>query len=89
MMWNLHAMDKTPPELPIDHLREALPEGHEARADVDALHGELVKERPSAQEIAGRVERLRRWPQVASTVANWWDDPRTQLFIQELTAAGL
>jgi|GEM_PF-923982 len=80
---------RTRPDLPASELHGALEDGHEAHAEIDALHGELSKEQPSAREIAKRVERLRRWPQLASVIANWWDDPRVQLFIQELSAAGL
>lgn len=77
------------PPLPLGELHDALEEGDGGHAEIDALHGELAKERPSAEVIAATVESLRSLPQLASIIANWWDDPRTQLFLQELNAAGL
>ena len=77
------------PALPLGELHGALDEDADGHAEIDALHGELAKERPSSEAIAAQVERLRSLPPLASLIANWWDDPRTQLFLQELNAAGL
>ncbi len=82
-------MAEQPPRLPTDQLHDALEGDHAAHAEIDALHAELGRDQPSTDEIHARVERLRGLPQVTSILANWWDDPRTQLFIHELTIAGL
>ncbi|TAM72663.1 hypothetical protein EPN44_15330 [bacterium] len=77
------------PPFPLGDLHDALDEDADGHAEIDALHGELAKERPSSEAIVAKVERLRSLPQLRSLIANWWDDPRTQLFLQELNAAGL
>lgn len=79
-------MDNRPPELPLDELRDRAPESGDA---IDALHAELGKERPSQEAIAEHVESLRRQPRIVTIIENWFDDPRTQTFLSELSATGL
>ena len=75
--------------LPLVRLREALPEGHAARATVDALHSEIGKPAPNRQAIATHVGRLRSLRELEAEVANWWDDPLTQRFVAYLNQIGL
>jgi hypothetical protein len=81
-------MDEKRPELPIEQLHAAA-ESATARAHIDALHAELSKERPSAEAIASHVERLREQPRLLALISNWFDDPRVQTFLTDLSAAGL
>jgi hypothetical protein len=77
------------PPLPVDQLRSAVPPEHEAHPTIDALHGELSSERPAPAAIKAHVESLRKHAPLTTLVANWFEDPRTQAFIAELTATGL
>jgi hypothetical protein len=82
-------MPDNPPQLPIDQLRAAVPGNPSAQAAIDELHGELASERPASSKIKAHVESLRKHAPLTVIIANWFEDPRTQTFIQELTAAGL
>lgn len=77
------------PEFPADQLRAALPDDPEIFQRIAELHGELQAERPASSKIRGHVEALRKHPSLRALVTAWFDDPRTQAFIDELTAAGL
>lgn len=77
------------PNLPVDKLRAAVPEDHEAQESIDALHEELSGASPASGRIREHVENLRKHAPLSALVAAWFEDPRTQTFIQELTAAGL
>lgn len=81
-------MNDTPPQLPVDAMRQAAgdPGTH---ADIDALHAELTKEQPSADAISSHVERLRGQPKLWAILATWFEDPRTQTFLADLSSAGL
>jgi hypothetical protein len=79
----------TYPPFPEDELREKAPTNSEAHATIDALRNELSREKPDARRIEEHVERLRAWDDLVATLERWWMDPRTQAFVQELTAAGL
>jgi len=81
-------MSDSLPNLPLHELHGAA-ESDAARSDIDALHAELAKERPSAEAIASHVERLRTQPRLVALIANWFDDPRTQTFLADLSSAGL
>jgi hypothetical protein len=81
-------MNDTPPELPVAALRGAA-EDETAHADIDALHAEVSKDRPSPETIAAHVERFRDRPRLFAIVANWFDDPRTQTFLADLSGTGL
>ena len=77
------------PDLPIDRLRAALPPDHDAHARVDALDRELQAEKPSTSAIKEHVAELRKHAPIAAIITNWFDDPRTQTFIDELVRIGL
>lgn len=82
-------MSNEHPEFPVERLHAALPNGHEAKAQVDALHRELQAPAPSPSRIRQLAAELQRHAPVASIVATWFDDPRTQEFINALVQAGL
>lgn len=77
------------PEFPLESLHAAAGENEAARARIDALHRELTCERPKAESINEHVTELRKHAPVAAIVANWFEDPRTQMFINEIVQAGL
>lgn len=77
------------PEFPIEQARAALPSDHAGQRQLDALHRELHSQHPRADAIKARVDELLTHSPIASMVANWFDDPRTQEFINELVQAGL
>jgi hypothetical protein len=68
------------PALPRDELHAALAPGHEAHATIDDLHAEISREKPDHATIARHVGTLRGLPELEATIANWWDDPKTQRF---------
>ncbi|MBV8723376.1 MAG: hypothetical protein JO277_14595 [Candidatus Eremiobacteraeota bacterium] len=75
--------------LPIRELHDALPERHEAHETIDRLGAELSSGRPNADAIRHHVGILRSLPQLEARVVNWWDDPKTQQFIADLSQIGL
>jgi hypothetical protein len=77
------------PDFPADALRAALPNDPEVYERIADLRDELESERPASAKIRGHVDELRKHPSLRAIVAGWFDDPRTQAFIDELTAAGL
>jgi hypothetical protein len=77
------------PALPDAKLHELLPRGHAAHGTVDELHAELRRPKPNAASIRQHVGRLRAVPEIEATIANWWDDPKTQRFIADLGQIGL
>jgi hypothetical protein len=79
-------MENRPPDLPLDELRSGSPRSGET---IDALHTELGKAQPSAEAITEHVETLRRQPPLVAILENWFEDPRTQAFLAELSATGL
>lgn len=72
------------PPLPQADLHAALSGEHHAHATIDALHAEIHSESPDRPTIEKHVETLRGLPELEAIVANWWDDPRTQRFIDVL-----
>lgn len=68
------------PALPRAELHAALAPGHEAHATIDDLHAEISREKPDHATIARHVGTLRGFPELEATIANWWDDPKTQRF---------
>jgi hypothetical protein len=70
--------------LPLTELHAALPHEHHAHATIDALHAEIRKISPHRETIENHVGALRALPELEAVVANWWDDPRTQRFIDVL-----
>lgn len=83
------AMADERPSFPADKFRAAVPDDASAQAEIDALHGELGAERPASAKIKAHVESLSKHASLRTLIANWFEDPRTQAFIDELTAAGL
>ena len=79
-------MENRPPDLPLDDLRSGAPHSGET---IDALHAELGKDQPSADTIVEHVAALRRQPPLVAILENWFEDPRTQAFLAELSATGL
>jgi hypothetical protein len=77
------------PSLPAHELRAALGDDPEGSSTLDALHAELQSERPSRARIDEHVDTLRSRAPLRAVLANWFDDPRTQAFLEELNAAGL
>jgi hypothetical protein len=75
--------------LPAEDLHAALPEEHPAHDTIDRLHAEIASPKPNAQQIHKHVGALRSLPQLEATIANWWDDPKTQRFIGNLGQIGL
>jgi hypothetical protein len=70
--------------LPHTELHAALPDDHHAHATIDALHAEIHKDSPHRPTIERHVGALRALRELEAIVANWWDDPRTQRFIDVL-----
>ena len=77
------------PKFPAEELRTAAAGNPEAGARIDALHRELGAEQPDQTAIHDHVRELRKHASVATIVANWFEDPKTQAFINELTGSGL
>lgn len=72
------------PSLPHADLHAALPDEHHAHATIDELHAEINKESPHRPTIEKHVGTLRGLPELEAIVANWWDKPGTQRFIDVL-----
>jgi hypothetical protein len=77
------------PDFPAEDLRAALPDDPEVFKRIAELQGELHSERPATATIHNHVAELRKHASLRTLIAAWFDDPRTQAFIDELTAAGL
>jgi hypothetical protein len=77
------------PSIPRDRLHAALPQGHDAHAVIDALHGQVEGVKPNRQAIEQHIGHLRGLPELEAIVANWWDDPKVQRFIGGLGQIGL
>ncbi len=75
--------------LPHEDLRAALPEGHGAHATIDALHAELAGASPDKAAVEQHVGTLRLVPELEAIVVNWWDNPSTQRFFDNLARTGL
>lgn len=56
------------------------------RADLAALRAQVEHEFPNGDRIRGHVSALRA---AEARVANWFDSPETQRWMQSLTNAGL
>ena len=77
------------PDFPADDLRKAVPHDAEAHKRIDALDRELNSERPDRSTVTSHVGELRKHASLATIIANWFEDPKTQAFIDELSAGGL
>ncbi|HEY1727656.1 MAG TPA: hypothetical protein VGG22_04705 [Candidatus Baltobacteraceae bacterium] len=76
-------------DFPADKLNAVTPNDPEARARIEALKRELAADRPTAANIQSHVTELRKHASLRDLVTAWFESPRTQAFIEELTAAGL
>jgi hypothetical protein len=79
----------TRPNLPYDELHAALESDPESRARLDALRAHLDDPAAHPDTVAGHVDALRGVRDIEARIANWWDDPNTQIWIKGLTDAGL
>lgn len=76
-------------DFPADKLHAAIPDDPETRKRIDALDRELGSDRPTAASINQHVTELRKHASLRDLVTAWFENPRTQAFIEELTATGL
>lgn len=74
---------------PAEMLHEALPKSHDAHATIDHLRTELGKAAPSSEALKTHAGALRALPELQAIVANWWDSPKVQGIILDLTQIGL
>jgi hypothetical protein len=79
----------TRPELPYDELKAALGDDAVGKARLDALRAHVDHATPDPAEVQTHVDALRGVRDVEARIANWWDDPKTQIWIKGLTDAGL
>ena len=77
------------PDLPYDELHAALGADPAARASLEALRAHVEQPAPDPAALQTHVDALRGVRDVEARIANWWDDPKTQLWIKGLTDAGL
>jgi hypothetical protein len=77
------------PDLPYDELHAAIGSDAEARASLEALRTHVEHSSPDPSAVQTHVDALRGVRDVEARIANWWDDPKTQLWIKGLTDAGL
>ena len=77
------------PEFPYDELHTAIGSDAEARARLDALRAHVDHPTPDPVAVETHVDALRSVRDVEARIANWWDDPKTQIWIKGLTDAGL
>jgi len=75
--------------LPREDLHAALPAGHDAHAVIDELHAEIHRPTPSHDAIKKHATHLRTLPELEAIVVTWWDNPRTQRFIDTLAQIGV
>jgi len=76
-------------DLPREDLHAALPAGHDAHATIDALHTEMQGDKPNKATVEQHVGTLRLLPELEAIVVNWWDNPSTQRFFDNLARTGL
>jgi hypothetical protein len=77
------------PHLPYDELQANIGDDAAARAELDALREHLDHPAPDPARLQGHVDRLKGVRDVEARIANWWDDPNTQVWVKGLTDAGL
>ena len=81
--------DEVRASFPGDALRAAIPPSHEAHESIDALETELQQQTPRRASLEQHVGVLRSVRELEARIANWWDRPSTQEFIDDLTRIGL
>ena len=77
------------PKFPADELKAAAGQDRDTLSRIDALHRELTSEKPASESLNAHVEELRKHPSLMTLIENWFLDPRTQEFIEELSGTGL
>lgn len=77
------------PHPPYDELRAALGTPSDHTADVDDLHTAMNAERPAPDHVRASVDRLRGVPELEARIANWFDSPRVQQWLFDLSETGL
>ena len=82
-------MSNERPQFPAEDLRAAMPDDPEVFKRIADLDDELRSERPASAKIHAHVTELHKHASLRTLLAAWFEDPRTQAFIDELTAAGL
>lgn len=81
--------DEVRASFPGEELRAAIPASHEAHESIDGLETELAQPAPRRAAVEEHVGALRSVRELEATIANWWDSPSTQAFIDDLTRIGL
>jgi hypothetical protein len=82
-------MNDQGPNFPYDDLHAAIGDDAGAKANLDALRAHLDQPSPDPAAVQTHVDALRGVRDAEARIANWWDDPKTQLWIKGLTDAGL
>jgi len=77
------------PSLPMDELRHAVGDDPEGLTAADDLHAAWQSETPDRKTIEGHVDRLRGIRDAEAVVLNWWESPRVQSIVKNLTDAQL
>ena len=77
------------PQFPADALRAASPDDPEIFKRIADLDSEIKSKQPRSAKIREHSTELRKRASLRDILTAWFDDPRTQEFIDELTAAGL
>lgn len=81
--------DEARTSFPGDALRAAIPASDKAQESIDSLEAELQEPAPRRASLEQHVGVLRSVRELEATIANWWDRPSTQEFIDDLTRIGL
>ncbi|HTX57105.1 MAG TPA: hypothetical protein VMD47_08375 [Candidatus Acidoferrales bacterium] len=74
---------------PAEELHGALPASHRAHAAIDQLQTELRRPAPKRAALEQHVNALRSVRELEAVIANWWDSPKTQQIVFDLTQIGL
>jgi hypothetical protein len=77
------------PHPPYEELRAAAGDDPQVARSVDALQTELHSPEPDPAKVAQQASLLRAIPVLEARIANWWDDPQTQVWVKAITDAGL
>jgi len=77
---------RRPEPPPLDYARIEAGLTAEQKADLAGLRAQVEHAHPDAERIRGHVSALR---ETEARIANWFDSPETQLWMQSLGNAGL
>ena len=81
--------DEVRESFPGDALRAAVPPTHEAQQSIDGLETELQRPTPRRAALEEHAGALRSVRELEAIIANWWDSPSTQAFIDDVGRIGL